>query len=559
MNLKNVTRLLAASFDNLQDSHVTAEEQYFAKHLQQLLQKGLFVESDEDLEFENRWNLNNDYDLEDDYIIDHFRQETNEPDTENNSSSSQESQTTSSSYDPSPSKIPRIAPETSYETMIKVVEYCRSANPSKGKWRIGSAPQRFRAVFKDCTTKAAIRIKLDRFEKYIVTQGSRLEKLKRIHNYVLNKFCKAKHDYKIVHDRDLRYWAYQINKEVNLDSFRASDFWLYKFKTANRIVSRKINKTVTPRFVRDEVEIQEQADQFITTVNNEKENFMPHVFNTDQSGFNYEMHTGRTLAVKGSSQITALVQSEGATAHSYTIQPMIRADGTLYPILFLCLQERNGQFPNNPREHIVQYNNIYLKCSSSGKLVKDLIKGWFEDVFFPEVNRISSKSAMLLHDAWPGFKNLGIKEGLVIDLKVIPPKTTGMIQPLDVFFFRPWKVFVRYISDHIVLMDINVSLLQRNNIIKLQSLVHFQFSAERYKVMIRYAWFKAGYAVDRDDVVFLTPATFCFNTRPTHECFDCLKIEQEKQSVFARCSHCENYYCFNHFFIPDDPQSYHKC
>lgn len=44
MNLKNVTRLLAARFDNHQDSEVTAEEQDFVKHLQQLLQSGLVIE-----------------------------------------------------------------------------------------------------------------------------------------------------------------------------------------------------------------------------------------------------------------------------------------------------------------------------------------------------------------------------------------------------------------------------------------------------------------------------------------------------------------------------------
>ena len=67
---------------------------------------------------------------------------------------------------------------------------------------------------------------------------------------------------------------------------------------------------------------------------------MPHVFNTNQSGFNYEMHTGKTLAVKGLSEITALVQSEGATTHSYTIQPMIRTDGTLYPIFYLSSRKK---------------------------------------------------------------------------------------------------------------------------------------------------------------------------------------------------------------------------
>ena len=130
-----------------------------------------------------------------------------------------------------------------------------------------------------------------------------------------------------------------------------------------------------------------------------------------------------------------------------------------------------------------------------------------------------------------------------------------MIQSLDVFFFRPSKVYVRHISDYILLVNIDLSLKQQNNIIKLQSLVHYQFSAEKYKVMIRYAWFKAGYSVGYEDVVFLSPTSFCFNTHPTEECFECLK-KGEKQAVFAWCSHCEDYYCFNHFYIPSNYQTY---
>ena len=127
-----------------------------------------------------------------------------------------------------------------------------------------------------------------------------------------------------------------------------------------------------------------------------------------------------------------------------------------------------------------------------------------------------------------------------------------------VFFFRPWKMYVRRISDYILLMNIDLSLKQQNNIIKLQSPVYFQFSAEKYKVIIRYAGFKAGYNVGGKDIVFLIPASFCFNSHPTDECLECLK-KGEKQPVFARCSHCENYYCFNHFYIPSNYQTYHTC
>ena len=77
---------------------------------------------------------------------------------------------------------------------------------------------------------------------------------------------------------------------------------------------------------------------------------------------------------------------------------------------------------------------------------------------------------LFLHDSWTGFIQLNeniTSNNLQISLQVIPPKTTSLIQPLDVYFFRPWKVFVRIISDYIVFMNIDISLQQRNNVIKL--------------------------------------------------------------------------------------------
>ena len=94
------------------------------------------MKSEDNLEFENRWTLNNDY-LDDDYIIDHFRQEVHEPDAASDSHFSQESST----YNPCPAKVP-TTPETLYETMIQVVEYSRSTNPTKGKLKTASAQNR---------------------------------------------------------------------------------------------------------------------------------------------------------------------------------------------------------------------------------------------------------------------------------------------------------------------------------------------------------------------------------------------------------------------------------
>jgi len=144
-------------------------------------------------------------------------------------------------------------------------------------------------------------------------------------------------------------------------------------------------------------------------------------------------------------------------------------------------------------------------------------------------------------------------------MKPIPPKTTSLIQPLDVYFFRLWKVYVRTISDHIICNDLDISLQKRNNIIKLQSLVHFQLSAPRYIDMIKYSWFKSGYTERRGDR-FETPNEYCFHHNMNDkECLTCL-AENVVSIPFSRCSYCEQFFCFKHFFGSDHNLiDYHTC
>ena len=58
-------------------------------------------------------------------------------------------------------------------------------------------------------------------------------------------------------------------------------------------------------------------------------------YNSDQSGFNLEVHSGRTLASVGSKKVVSVVQSVHATTHSYTIQPIVNAKGRLLEPLLL--------------------------------------------------------------------------------------------------------------------------------------------------------------------------------------------------------------------------------
>lgn len=45
------------------------------------------------------------------------------------------------------------------------------------------------------------------------------------------------------------------------------------------------------------------------------------VYNADENGFNLEVHSGRTLAVKGEKTVEDIVQSLHSITHSYKILP----------------------------------------------------------------------------------------------------------------------------------------------------------------------------------------------------------------------------------------------
>ena len=96
------------------------------------------------------------------------------------------------------------------------------------------------------------------------------------------------------------------------------------------------------------------------------------------------------------------------------------------------------------------------------------------NVFFPKVGPTS----VLLINSWTGHCPEVVRQAMTVGKNVIPmiiPKdTTGKIQPLDVYGFRIWTNYVRHFSDSVILLDYDSNLLIRNNIIKLESLVHNQ-------------------------------------------------------------------------------------
>jgi len=67
-------------------------------------------------------------------------------------------------------------------------------------------------------------------------------------------------------------------------------------------------------------------------------------FNSDQSGFNFELAYGRTLTTQGVKSVKVVAQSVNALTHSYTVQPTVNADGKFLKPMLLVLPETSGSF-----------------------------------------------------------------------------------------------------------------------------------------------------------------------------------------------------------------------
>jgi len=251
--------------------------------------------------------------------------------------------------------------EKSYEYKKNAVEYWRSGK--KKNLNIETVHSRFKQV----SSVSQLR----RWSHTINKGGTYREKVARICQYTLDNFKSAIETGLIIHDRDIRRWALQAQKEVGSEDirFKASENWLQKFKKAHRITSRKINKFITRKTLASESDLQAKADEFINEIKSYISKLgVQNLYNSDQSGFQLEMHSGRTLAVEGEKQVQCIVQSVSSTTHSYTIQPLISASGKLLSPLFIVLKEKGGQFGPIIEANLFKAENVYVEASKYGKL-----------------------------------------------------------------------------------------------------------------------------------------------------------------------------------------------
>ncbi|CAF3472540.1 unnamed protein product [Rotaria sp. Silwood1] len=320
---------------------------------------------------------------------------------------------------------------------------------------------------------------ISRFRKYLSQQGTKRQKTQNIDQIVYKKFLNAREQFLPMHDIDIQRWALQAAKEMNLDEFQASHFWLATFKNRHGICSRKITNIVTKREISNFDDIKKSEEEFLEKFRQLSRKYSSkEILNTDQVGIEKELHSTRTLSFQGEKKTLGRVSSKNATTHSYTIQPTISLDGRVIGPMFLCLQETNGRMGDIVKRHLFEPKNVVITCSSSGKLTNSLVRYWRDKVLVPSIG----KKTLLLSDSWTGQNDNSIYQdlksvGKAVHRIQIPPKTTSDIQPLDKYFNRQIKNLAKKLYNRVALDQLDINLHERNNIIKLVSLIHNQISA----------------------------------------------------------------------------------
>jgi hypothetical protein len=426
----------------------------------------------------------------------------------------------------------------SIEFMQQVVDYADEKDESgkcRRTWK--SIHHRFRTLPHQSY--------VSRFRKYIENNGTRNHKLQEIDKVVYQKLIEARERYLPIHDIDLQRWALKASRELGFDDFQASEFWIRTFKNRHKICSRKITNIITKREMLNSDEIIKSEEDFIKLFNQLSPKYKEaKIFNTDQVGIEKEQYSTRTLSFQGERKTFGVVKSKHATTHSYTIQPTISLDGQLIGPMYLCLQEPGGKMGERVKKNLFQPSNVVITCSKSGKLTSSLVRYWCEKCLAPAVD----KKCLLLSDSYSGQNDPKIYQNIPsksIQRIMIPKNTTCDIQPLDRYFNRQMKIFIKRLYHHVALEQIDINLWERNNIIKLISLVHNQLSSPTFNKMIQYSWYCSGYSKVNPSP-FQNVLEVCFpRTASIEQCGKKTCIE----TSFITCAICSKKLCFDHFFV----------
>ncbi|XP_032673519.1 uncharacterized protein LOC116845214 [Odontomachus brunneus] len=403
---------------------------------------------------------------------------------------------------------------------------------------------------------------LKQWEKDVLSGGTRFDKLYAINSWTLDRFTEAREKFEQVTTRTLQQWAMAAAQQFLSSTFKfsAGKTWADDFKRRNNIRERRITKYVSEKEAAGMDEILAVADRFRKQIQPLLQNYSPDlIINTDQTGCQYQSTINWTLAQKDVKSVFVKKKSLHKISHSYTAQYALTCSGKLVPKVFLCLQETGDKFGPIIQKQVdalvVEFvGNVIVKCSKSGKLTTNIYKDFLKEILQPYVK---NEKFLLIIDSWGGQTNSQIYDDIFVDdedipscqIKIIPPKCTLLCQPCDVYFFRQVQNFIKKLQNCTYLLKRNRKIANREDAIKIHSLVHNQLSAPIFCDMLKYAWFASQITNERTFFKNVNEVCFPDSVNKTN-CTDCA----HEMSMIV-CAWCNELLCFKCFYDKYHPKS----
>lgn len=133
-----------------------------------------------------------------------------------------------------------------------------------------------------------------------VAGNSTMNNFERINNYVRRRFLDSRREYHVVRGWMIRFWAMEYARSVGASNFKASSSWLATFKKLNRFGSRKIGRRTPRAKERNRAAIESSKFDSLDKFERQRIRFGEGlIFNFNQSGFEYELTSDRTLRLIG--------------------------------------------------------------------------------------------------------------------------------------------------------------------------------------------------------------------------------------------------------------------
>ncbi|PIC12884.1 hypothetical protein B9Z55_028122 [Caenorhabditis nigoni] len=123
-----------------------------------------------------------------------------------------------------------------------------------------------------------------------------------------------------------------------------------------------------------------------------------------------------------------------------TFTPCISAYGKLTGKLFVTLHEPKPL--RSIRQMVASFTDLHVTHSHSGIMSSRLAEEWMEKCLLPS---IPDRSVLLL-DLWCGFNSMKLLRAVArkkLEGVTFPPRTTGQLRPLNMFFNRQLKCFFK--------------------------------------------------------------------------------------------------------------------